>query len=114
VDSAKRLMKRQSTDGVHPDQWARIVAELKDKLPRDPDTKEVVVPKPYTSVNDWLTQELPKTAELATKTGDLFESMENTGQDKQRQRTQQRFHDLAAVATQCTQWLKQAPAAAAA
>lgn len=114
VDSAKRLMKRQNSDGVRPEQWARIVAELKEKLPRDPDTKEILVPKKYKDVNDWLTHELPKTAELATKTGDLFESMENTGQDKQRQRTQQRFHDLAAVTTQCTQWLKQAPAAAAA
>ena len=113
VDSAKRLMKRQSTDGVRPEQWGRIVAELKEKL-RDPKTKEINVPTPYTSVNDWLTQELPKTAERAILIGDTVGLMENTGQTQQRQSTQQRFRDLAAVTTHCTQWLTQAPAAAAA
>lgn len=114
VDSAKRLMKRQSTDGVRPEQWGRIVAELKEKLPRDPDTDAIAVPQPYTSVDDWLIHELPKTAELAIQTGNTFELMENTGQDKQRQSTRQRFHDLAAVTTHCTLWLKQPEAAAAA
>ena len=111
-DSAKQLMKQHKQDGVSPKHWGRIVAQLKENLPRDPQTKQFLVPEPYASVDAWLSHELPKTAARAAETGQAFQLIENTGQDKQRQSTQRRYQDLAAVTAHCAQWLTK-PAAAA-
>jgi hypothetical protein len=112
LGTAKQLNEKDHPLSEERGLLDQVVNNLKKALPRD-GNDNIVVPAPYTSVDEWLAKELPETAKRCVLLGDALVETANIGQEKQRKALHDRMLELAEATNRCATRVRHLAAAAA-